>query len=385
MRVLFVLLAIVCLAAAFQNTPVGDWVALDTHGEPPSARDFMLSAVFADSIYSFFGFFENLDPYTFGTVPQVFYNDVFQFNLLTQTWSQLTVHEDPHHGLPTPRAFGFGGLQGVEFITGYGISYTAEFTDITTFNDMWAFNIFTNSWRQIPAPSGPAPSARAEVTAHLYQGKIYLFGGVNADFVTLDDMWVYDIASNTWTELSPALEPTGRYGTISALDAVAGRIYMYSGEASVFSATGVSFPYAGPDVFYYLDLHTDTWVLINPARDLPQRNNGNGAIFTNHKFFVFGGDIGGGPDCNTIVFNQNNVNQTWVYDADTTLWTQLCPATAPPNLKRATSVQVGDTWYLYGGFAYNDATCGPQIFNLDVWAYRIGWGNLRELFPCPGQ
>lgn len=52
-----------------------------------------------------------------------------------------------------------------------------------------------------------------------------------------------------------------------------------------------------------------------PLYQLPDRNNGNGAVFHSGLFFIFGGDIGGGQICSDVIFQQNNVNETWVWDS----------------------------------------------------------------------
>lgn len=114
-----------------------------------------------------------------------------------------------------------------------------------------------------------------------------------------------------------------------------------------------------------------TWQQYNPLYALSDRNNGNGAVYYNDKFLMFGGDIGAGPNCDNAFFQQNNVNETWVWDAKINVWNQLCPTVAPLNLKRATSVLVDGFVYMFGGFAFDANTCGPFIFPTNVWKYSL--------------
>ena len=92
---------------------------------------------------------------------------------------------------------------------------------------------------------------------------------------------------------------------------------IYGGERSVFTPTGVDFVFAGPDTQWAFDFHSQTWTQITPLYNIPDRNNGNGAVWFADKLFAFGGDIGGGAACPNAIFKQNNVNETWVYNSET--------------------------------------------------------------------
>jgi N-acetylneuraminic acid mutarotase len=302
----------------------------------------------------------------------VFFNEVHRFNTNSRRWSLVTAQPDPQDGFPAPRAFSIAGRVGNEFIVGFGITYTADFSSIVAYNDLWGFNTNTNRWRMIRPnndPNGPAP--RAETSAVVYQGKLYLFGGSTAQFVSKSDTWVYNFATNTWTQLNLAVKPSARYGALFAVDTDNDRMVIYGGERTVFTQTGVDFVFAGPDTQWAFDFHSLTWTQITPLYSIPNRNNGNGAVWFDDKLLAFGGDIGGGTPCPNAIFEQNNVNETWVYNSETNVWVQLCPEDAPPNLKRATSILVDNTVYMFGGFAYDTATCGPFIFTNDVYTYRI--------------
>jgi N-acetylneuraminic acid mutarotase len=215
------------------------------------------------------------------------------------------------------------------------------------------------------------PSPRAEVSAVVRNGKIYLFGGSTADFVSLQETWVYKFANDNWKQLNLAVKPSERYASLVAVDDDNDRMVIYGGERSVFTETGVDFEFAGPDTQWAFYFDTKTWSQITPLYNIPDRTDGNDAVWFDNKMFAFGGDIGGGNECPNAIFKQNNVNETWAYNAETNIWVKLCPEDAPPNLKRASTVLVDDKAYMFGGFAYDSNTCGPYIFNTDVYTYRI--------------
>jgi N-acetylneuraminic acid mutarotase len=370
MQVLILLLLALCMVSASASDQ--NWKTLDTNGPGPLPRDAMATQAFGDLIYTFAGFNENLDP--LNPAPNVFHNDIWVFDTDSKKWTQKTPLPDESAGFPIPRAYSLAGANGNDFIVGFGITYNASFGNVVAYNDLWAYNTNTNRWKQIQAQNtvkGPGP--RAEVSAVVHGGKIFLFGGSTAFFTTADDTWVFDIAKDNWTQIVSATKPSPRYGTACTLDTDNNRMIIYAGEASVFVdyPPFIIFPLAGPDVQWQLDLTTLVWTEIVPLYSLPERNNGNGAIYHNGLFFIFGGDIGGGQACNDAFFKQNNVNETWVWDSNINMWIELCPTVAPLNFKRASSVLVGDDVYMFGGFAFFTPTCGPYIFGVDVYRFHL--------------
>lgn len=64
------------------------------------------------------------------------------------------------------------------------------------FNDFWQFDIPSSTWSQIEAPSAPAP--RWGCTLTFYQNKIFLFGGEEVNAVDYQHLFVYDISKQTF-------------------------------------------------------------------------------------------------------------------------------------------------------------------------------------------
>lgn len=74
-------------------------------------------------------------------------------------------------------------------------------------NDTWAYHLPSNTWtKRIPPVSPPVRKqhqmsydSRAQVTV--------MFGGKAPSGRALDDLWIYDYAANTWTQLLPGVSP----------------------------------------------------------------------------------------------------------------------------------------------------------------------------------
>ncbi|MEM7798140.1 MAG: kelch repeat-containing protein [Chloroflexota bacterium] len=72
--------------------------------------------------------------------------------------------------------------------------------DTTYFSDLWTYDGTT--WTEL-TPS-TAPPARSKHGMAIGNGQILIFGGRTAAGTLLGDTWVYDIATNSWSEVSGA-------------------------------------------------------------------------------------------------------------------------------------------------------------------------------------
>lgn len=50
-------------------------------------------------------------------------------------------------------------------------------------------------------PPEQCPKPRASASSAVYNGKLYVFGGQDDDNNKLDDLWEFDLASNSWREI----------------------------------------------------------------------------------------------------------------------------------------------------------------------------------------
>jgi hypothetical protein len=78
----------------------------------------------------------------------------------------------------------------------------------------WLFETAFGKWRDL-APAGPLPSGRAGMGLS-YDRKnrvVFLFGGtrIGPSPEVLDDIWIYDPAGNTWSQLASPSDPRHFY------------------------------------------------------------------------------------------------------------------------------------------------------------------------------
>ena len=100
----------------------------------------------------------------------------------------------------------------------------------------WAYNLAGDFWTEL-VPVGAVPAHLGYFVAILDAAKARLLvhGGAFADYengewVSMGDIWAYDLAGDPMTELTPiGATPSARWEHGGALDATGGRFLIYGG------------------------------------------------------------------------------------------------------------------------------------------------------------
>ena len=156
------------------------------------------------------------------------------------------------------------------------------------YNDMWKLNMTSSSWSYVPPAQGSkVPKGRYGHAAVVSNGAIIVYGGrggkAGADLY--GDMWSFDIATSTWTELS-APPMASRFG--HGMTLVGDTIYAFGGWTSAgFSGDFFSCSLTGgscTDLTYGChfapDLPTATDVGLTPRYEVTMANNGKFIVVT---------------------------------------------------------------------------------------------------------
>jgi N-acetylneuraminic acid mutarotase len=70
-------------------------------------------------------------------------------------------------------------------------------------NDLWTYDLATNSWAKITTSTGPSPRGWATLTYSSKADKLVLIGGgADRDHLTAE-VWIYDPHAKTWTQVGP--------------------------------------------------------------------------------------------------------------------------------------------------------------------------------------
>ena len=214
-----------------------------------------------------------------------FFNDVWEFDLTTNTWSEFA----PTGGPPNIR-YGAAGV--LDPVAGDLVTF-AGFTNQGRFDDVWRFGAGTVTWTDASPVVNPLERCLHSASYDSREHRMIMYGGQNAG--ARDDIWALDLSTDTWEELTPVSGPPGRWFAAHVYDAGNHRVTVFGGYAG---ATAVS------NEVWVFDLWTESWTQLLPLATPPSAREGSAGIYDadNDRMVLFGGHDGT-PD-----------NEVWVLD-----------------------------------------------------------------------
>ncbi|MBI2524427.1 MAG: hypothetical protein HYV93_00430, partial [Candidatus Rokubacteria bacterium] len=107
-------------------------------------------------------------------------------------------------------------------------------------DETWAYRLSTNSWTNLAPPLSPPARQQHTMVYDSDNGVIVLFGGNDsASGVHFNDLWIFDTAAGTWTQLVPPTSPPARRLHAMVYDPVNGVTVMYGGADAAGSRRDV--------------------------------------------------------------------------------------------------------------------------------------------------
>lgn len=123
----------------------------------------------------------------------VVFGDLWAYELATDSWSELPATAGPE------ARFGHEAV----WLEGTGLVIFAGQAGPTFFNDLWAYDPEAGSWRELPS-SGAVPVARYGTCAGIGpDGRLWISHGFTSEQVRFADTVAYDFASGVWTFETP--------------------------------------------------------------------------------------------------------------------------------------------------------------------------------------
>jgi len=116
-----------------------------------------------------------------------------------------------------------------------GEVYTFGRSSTQTINDLWEYDISVNSWAKLTVTS-PKPSYRYwhNMRYSNISDVCLLFGGSSLN-VDMDDSWIFNFTTNSWTEIQLNNNPPNRVVFSMCHDSLRDQIYMYGGLGDDFA------------------------------------------------------------------------------------------------------------------------------------------------------
>lgn len=268
--------------------------------------------------------------------------DTWLYDVEAADWTELAPPEAP--SARDASAMAFVGNDAIVLFGGNETSGPGG--NVTPLADTWVFDLAAATWTQLaPATSPPARFQHAMATVG--ESTAILQGGRSEFMMELPDTWEFDGATQTWTDLAPAMGPGPRSAFALASDG-AGRLVMVGGTTDSVTIVGETWTYAAA---------ANTWTMGATAGLGTQLNNA-AAWLAGDGFVTFSGKL----DCCS-----NPVPGTWLYSAGADAWTDLAPETEPaPRFSHRMVSMGGNKAIMFGGLLVNADLASATA---ETWEY----------------
>src|SRR5581483_8935669 len=231
---------------------------------------------------------------------------------------------------------------------------------------LWDYDIASNTWNNLT--DGTGPGSRMSPSSASSQSVMYVFGGVKPTFTLFNDLWQYNLTSHQWT-LIPinGSAPAPRLAALST--------YMISNHDGPFFLVYGGGTAAFTDVWEYR-FNAGIWVNTTDPSTAISRASTNGATNASaKKFLIYGGDSepphqsGCGapaplqPHNGTLIYHANSHSFDFFENKNPNL---------PYPLKHIAAAQMGNYTFIFGGYSFfcgNGSSIG-QVFNTDIFYVR---------------
>ena len=233
--------------------------------------------------------------------------------------------------------------------------------------EMWAFDLECETWSRIEA-TGPTRRGRQAMALDTMRNRMVLVGGrerVSGGYTNYNDVWAFDLANDTWEEISTSgSPPSPRHNSAAIYDVDRDRIVVFGGNPSEDGL--MTF---GTDDTFALDLATNEWSEIATADPKPNARYYHGAVEMNGKLYVFGG--------NEDFFT--SLNDTWELDLSTDTWTRLAGGgPSAPTTRFGATLFADDDANRFLMVAGHDST---SIGNVnDIWSFDVASAAWAQLY-----
>jgi hypothetical protein len=237
-------------------------------------------------------------------------NETWTYNLNTNSWTNMLPAESPparkEHAMAydavRARTILYGGSNG-NFL-----------------NDTWTYDLSRNTWTNMSPETAPSPRGLHNLVYDSHSDEVVLFGGRDYD-QNLGDTWTYYVGTNTWRDTN-SLGPSPRALAAATYDMVEKRVVLYGGWSGDESLSYTIWTYS---------VGFNLW-WANTTTNIPSPR----AYFAMAYAPVFNEVVlfGGTDDYGKY----HRMNDTYVFNLSTKIWSNKNPKSAPPAQASQTMV-----------------------------------------------
>lgn len=225
---------------------------------------------------------------------------------------------------------------------------TGRVEKITLNNETWVFDVASNEWSEMKPSSAPPAISAADLTYDVESDRVIMFGGGTINYDAADimnDTWAYDYNTNTWTKLGKG--PVSCIGSRIAYDAESDRVILFGGSSLSGSNDDKTFAY---------DFNSDTWTKMDPEPH-PSGRNYHGMAYDSESDRVL---LWGGSQWDS---------QVWAYDYNNNTW-QAMASNEGPDTRYYLSLAYdskADRTIIYGGIPNKGDLTWAYDYNTNTW------------------
>jgi hypothetical protein len=256
-------------------------------------------------------------------------------------------------------------------------------------NDTWGYDLESNSWRELRPSRSPPQGLRGSMVYDSASDRMVFAGAKPGVAGAPMETWAYDLAANSWTNMSPPVSPERRFQFQSAYDARGDRMVLFGGVDSpqAFIFEGKVFG----DTWEY-DLEANSWTRTAPAATPPPLSMGA---------MVYDSRLGA-----SIIFGGRNkelVNfaPVWAYWASNDSWSKILSPPGPAEKRdyacgrdrhqagfhERAGMMLVFSGYFTSGACYGGALGGPgeepSALAEDTWVLDTVAGKWVDGKPAP--
>lgn len=206
-----------------------------------------------------------------------FFDDTWAYDLKSRAWRNL----NPAGAKPAQR---YGSCAAID-PAGDKLYVSHGFAS-GRFNDTWAYDLAANTWTEVSPASGERPIKRClhRCTWDPANNRLQLMGGQTDGVAALDDVWAFDPRARAWQPQTGAPRPPARNFSAAVVDPAANTVLLFGGQ-------GLGDPLADT---WSLNLRSGQWSELKPAGSAPSARHGHDAVYdpAGRRLILFGGAAG---------------------------------------------------------------------------------------------
>ncbi len=150
-------------------------------------------------------------------------NDTWTYDIHSNTWTEL--HPDTS---PVNR---YGHVMAYDPYEGVVVLFGGVTTSPTIrFNDTWEFNVTTSTWTETSPFNSPSQRYGSAAAYYPSERSLAIHGGRN--FVGAEYLWFYNASNDTWTERTTAEHPYAEIDHQMVYDPISDSLIVFGGDRS---------------------------------------------------------------------------------------------------------------------------------------------------------